>query len=276
MEVVIMREPESGAIEAVRGWWDANPCDTELVSSERYSLKYFEELEESKYTDQAFIHSFAQFTRYHGKRVLEVGHGPGTDFIQWLRAGAVLTGIDLTEEAHEHVKQRIAAYGLPQPDGLEIGSAEDLPFESNSFDLGYSFGVLHHTEATETALTELVRVIKPGGDFKVMLYNRHSVYVINQWIKHALIKGKPFQRVSEVVANHIESPGTKAYTRRELMGMLRRLPLREIQIHTTVTSADRLSARAFPPLNLLNRTVLQLTGSRMGFFHNISAKKDAE
>jgi len=45
--------------------------------------------------------------------VLEVGFGAGTDFIQWLRAGAIATGIDLTAEALDNLTHRIAAYDLP-------------------------------------------------------------------------------------------------------------------------------------------------------------------
>ena len=68
-----------------------------------------------------------------------MGVGAGTDFIQWLRAGAQATGIDLTPEALENVSRRIQVYGLPAPEQLTEADAENLPFESNSLDLGDSF-----------------------------------------------------------------------------------------------------------------------------------------
>jgi SAM-dependent methyltransferase len=124
--------------------------------------------------------------------------------------------------------------------------------------LGYSFGVLHHTPDTPKALGELTRVIRPGGELKIMLYNRCSIYALNQWIKHALIKGRPWKTVSWVLFHYMESIGTKAYTRRELARLLSALPLKDIRIHTEATSADYLSASAFLPLNWCNRVLLRL------------------
>src|SRR6266571_369414 len=155
----------------VKSFWNRKSCDTQHAHSEKFSREYFEQIEQWRYLDQPFIHSFAQFTRYHGKRVLEVGFGAGTDFIQWLRAGALASGVDLTEEALDNLIHRIRIYGLPKPESVQVADAENLPFPSDSFDLGYSWGVLHHTPNPEKALAELVRVVRPGGEIKIMLYN---------------------------------------------------------------------------------------------------------
>ena len=80
---------EAAALKAqVKAFWNRESCDTGQARSEKYSREYFEQIEQWRYRDQPFIHAFAQFTRYRDKRVLEVGFGAGTDFIQWLRAGA--------------------------------------------------------------------------------------------------------------------------------------------------------------------------------------------
>ncbi len=213
--------------EQVRQFWNRQSCDTQVAASPKFSRQYFEEIETFRYRDQPFIHSFAQFTRYRGRRVLEVGFGAGTDFIQWLRAGALASGLDLTPEALQNLSQRIEIYGLPKPERICVGDAENLPFPSDTFDLGYSFGVLHHSPDTVKAIAELVRVIRPGGELKIMLYNRRSIYTLNQWIKHALLKARPWTSLSRVIFNHMESLGTKAYTRRELRRILSALPLQE-------------------------------------------------
>jgi len=129
-----------------------------VAKAAKFTREYFEEIERFRYYDQPFIHSFAQFSRYHGRRVVEVGFGAGTDFIQWLRAGAVATGIDLTPEALQNLTHRIAVYQLPPPENIQVGDAENLPLPDNSFDLGYSFGVLHHSPNTEKAVRELLRL----------------------------------------------------------------------------------------------------------------------
>src|SRR5688500_15847092 len=92
---------------AVKDFWNKESCDTWHTNAGKFTREYFDQIEEWRYRDQAFIHSFAQFTRYRGKRVLEVGFGAGTDFIQWLRAGAIVSGVDLTEEGLANLTHRI-------------------------------------------------------------------------------------------------------------------------------------------------------------------------
>ena len=127
--------PEAAAAlkDEVKAFWNRESCDANQAHAEKFSREYFEQIEQWRYWDQPFIHAFAQFTRYHSKRVLEVGFGAGTDFIQWLRAGARVSGIDLTEEALANVTHRIQVYGLPQPESLQVADAENLPFPSNTF-----------------------------------------------------------------------------------------------------------------------------------------------
>jgi ubiquinone/menaquinone biosynthesis C-methylase UbiE len=287
----------------VHDFWNRRSCDTDAAGSKKFSRSYFEEIEAFRYRDQPFIHSFAQFTRTRGLRMLEVGIGAGTDFIQWLRAGAIAHGIDLTEEALANVRHRIAVYDLPAPASLAVADAEKLPFESGLFDLGYSFGVLHHTPDTPRALAELVRVIKPGGQLKVMLYNRHCLMAFKLWVKHALLAGKPWRNLQWTMWNHLESLGTKGYTRAELRGMLGALPLADIEVQTEVTAADYLAFSNLPPVNAVCRAVLRVAGQHrlwrradydlprpphtpvrgriefggnpLGFFHCISAVKTA-
>ena len=121
----------------VREFWNRQACDTHMAGAAKFTRDYFEQIESFRYRDQPCIHAFAQFTRYHGRKTLEVGVGAGTDFIQWLRAGAIASGIDLTQEAIDHVANRVSVYGLPGAETLQVGDAENLPFASETFDLGY-------------------------------------------------------------------------------------------------------------------------------------------
>jgi ubiquinone/menaquinone biosynthesis C-methylase UbiE len=252
--------PDEALKGEVREFWNKQSCDTDRTSLPKFSKEYFDDIEAFRYYDQPFIHQFAQFSRYHGKKVLEVGFGAATDFVQWARAGARLTGIDLTPEAFEHARHRLEVYGLPQPEGFRVGDAENLPFESNTFDLGYSFGVLHHTPDTIKAIGEVVRVVKPGGEIKIMIYNRRSIYAINTWVRHALMKGKPFKSVAWALWNHMESVGTKSYTRAEVASIFSKLPVTRVTCKTEITAADFLSASAFAPLNLFYRLLIHLAG----------------
>jgi len=259
----------------VKAFWNRRSCDVVFARSEKFSREYFEEIENWRYSDQPFIHSFAQFTRYHGKKVLEVGFGAGTDFVQWLRAGARATGVDLTEEGLTNLTQRIQLYGLPAPEKIQVADAEHLPFPSNTFDLGYSWGVLHHTPNTEKAIAELVRVVRPGGEIKLMLYNRHSLYAYKCWLKYALLKGMPWKSLRWVLWNHVESLGTKAYTEREVSQTLAPLGLRNIRMETFVTSGDRIERQSL--IHRLSNSaagmIVWLTGRRLGWYRTIAAQK---
>jgi ubiquinone/menaquinone biosynthesis C-methylase UbiE len=226
-----------GSKARVRHYWDETPCGSTTSSSAPLSRRYFDEIEAYRYQVEPEIFSFAQFTRYHGKRVLEVGVGTGTDFLQWARAGAQAYGLDLTAAGTRHVRRRLELYELPGQ--LCVGDAEILPFPNDSFDLVYSFGVIHHTPDTAAALREMMRVVRPGGRVKVMVYNRHSLTAFWLWVRKALLRGKLWKSLTWCLANFMESPGTKAYTARELREMVSRYPAAST-ITAVLTVYDRL------------------------------------
>ena len=94
-----------------------------------------------------------------------------------------------------------------------------LPFEDGRFDLVYSWGVIHHSEHPEQIVREIHRVLKPGGRFIGMMYGRHSICSLRIWADYALLKGRPWQSLSDAIATNMESAGTKAYTVPELEDM---------------------------------------------------------
>lgn len=207
--------------DEVRAFWEQEPCGTgksivgEIVPGTR---DWYETVENHRYRVEPFIHSVAQFTRYHGKSLLEVGVGAGTDHLQWARAGAICHGVDLTEAAIETTRKRFDLYGLRTE--LRHIDAERLPYPDANFDVVYSWGVIHHSERPETIISEIHRVLKPGGRFIGMMYGRRSVATLKLWIRHALLKCRPWRSFSDVIWHHVESVGTKAYTRRELARLL--------------------------------------------------------
>ena len=181
------------------------------------------------------IERYADFEGARGQQVLEIGIGLGTDFIRFARAGADATGVDLTEHAVELVGRRLQLEGLEAE--VLVADAEHLPFSDESFDRVYSWGVLHHSPDTDRAVREAIRVLRPGGEACVMLYARHSWVTYGMWVRHALLARKPWRGLSEVLSQHMESPGTKAYTVRELRAMFAGLD--DVRIDKVVTAYDR-------------------------------------
>lgn len=206
--------------EQVRAFWEQGPCGTNPQITgqlEPLSKDWFEQVEKVRYEREPMIHGVAQFTRHRGKRILEIGVGAGTDHLQWARAGAECHGIDLTQAAIDTTTARLALYGFQS--NLRRHDAETLPFPDGHFDIVWSWGVIHHSERPERIVGEIHRVLKPGGQFLGMFYKRRSLAVFKEWLKWAVLKGKPWRSFADVLWHHFESVGTKAYEPDEMARM---------------------------------------------------------
>lgn len=250
----------------VRDYWEQEPCGTApsiVRDTEKFSLEYFESVENYRYKVEPFIHSIAQFTRYNGRKVLEIGVGAGTDHLQWARAGADLYGVDLTDAAIETTGERLQLYGFNSQ--LQRVDAEKLPFGDSSFDVVYSWGVIHHSEHPERIIAEINRVLKEDGEFIGMLYHRLSYTTFRVWVKYALLKGKPWLSFSNVLYHNVESIGTKAYSRKELKGLFSEFAELEITPHLTQGDIRRLP-----------KWLIEFLPHQFGWFWGIRAKKRIE
>jgi len=210
-----MIEPSTN--DVVQQYWERNPCGISpliTAGAPAGTRRWFERIEDHRYQLIPHIHAVAQFTRHRGKKILEIGVGAGTDHLQWARAGARCVGVDLTDAAIELTRAHLAMHGFESD--LRRADAEALPFPDESFDLVYSWGVIHHSEQPAKIVSEIHRVLRPGGTFIGMLYGRRSVVAFKQWVKYALLRGRPWRTFGDVIWHHMESLGTKAYTVPEL------------------------------------------------------------
>jgi 2-polyprenyl-3-methyl-5-hydroxy-6-metoxy-1,4-benzoquinol methylase len=218
----------SPSVQDVKQYWDRRPCNIRHSARDVGTREYFDEVEQRKYFVEPHIPGFAQFERWRGKEVLEIGSGIGTDSCNFVRNGADLTVVELSTESVSIAKKRLELYGLNA--NFVNGNAEELDQllpPHQKFDLIYSFGVIHHTPNTEQAAREIHRVLKRGGKAIVMVYHRASLYY---WggiiIKRGLLGGglwsaSPAELMSRYV-EHTETSGrplVKAYTRSEVRKM---------------------------------------------------------
>lgn len=158
----------SPGIDDVRWYWETNPLYSYEVDQPG-TVEFFAKLDEIKRRDvERFALHFWDFNRFRGKSVLDVGCGPGWLTVQYARAGAKTSGIDLTKAAVDLANKHLQHYGLVAD--VAQGSAENIPFEDNTFDLVISSGVLHHTPDTLRSFRECFRVLKSGGVAKITLY----------------------------------------------------------------------------------------------------------
>lgn len=219
-------------ISRVRDYWNARPCNLRHSTAPVGTKEYFDQVETRKYFVEPHIPGFAEFERWRGKRVLEIGCGIGTDTINFARHGAQVTTVDLSDKSMELARKRAAVFGLEGQIRFCAGNAEDLtrfvPVEA--YDLIYSFGVIHHTPHPEVALEQLRQYTRPGTTIKIMVYHRRSYKVA--WILLTEGKGK-FWKLQELVAKNSEAqtgcPVTYTYTKREGREMLERHGFRRIK-----------------------------------------------
>ena len=159
-------------IEQVQNFWNQNPCGSYLSNKET-ELEYFNEIQDKRYKLEWHVPIAAKFSNYKNKRVLEVGCGMGIDGSQFAANSAIYFGIDLTENAVNFAKELFKIKSLEGK--FLVSNAEILPFDDNEFDHIYSWGVIHHSPDTEKIVNEIYRMLKPGGTFCIMVYNRTSI-----------------------------------------------------------------------------------------------------
>lgn len=207
-----------------REQWGQDPCGAEYDREHELGTReFFDAIERHRYSEYApWMPRLMEFERFRDARLLEIGCGMGTDLLQFSRGGARCVGIDLTPRSIEITQHRFKLYGA---DGaFMISDGEHLPFRSESFDVVYSNGVLHHTPDTAGAIREVHRVLRPGGVAKVMLYHRNS---LNYWLEIVLrrgvlggqfLRGRSAEEImSHVIeySDHGSTPLVKVYSRKE-------------------------------------------------------------
>lgn len=225
--------------QAVHDFWNAASCG-EVLYLDPAAVDRYQQQARVRYELEPYIPGFADFAGSKGKRVLEIGVGLGADHQRFAEAGAMLSGIDLTERAIEHTRERFAALGLKSQ--LTVGDAESLPFPDGSFDVVYSWGVLHHSPDTPRAIAEVHRVLAPGGVARIMIYHTWSMVGLMLWIRYALLRLRPWRSLKSIYAEHLESPGTKAYSVAEARRLFH--AFRDVTIRTVLTHGDLLSSDA--------------------------------
>lgn len=264
-----LRQNDALLKREVQAYWDAHPCGTQFTDLEWGSREFFEQVEQFRYTLQPFMNRIIRFNEYKGKNLLEIGCGLGTDLLQFARAGAHVTGVDLTPASIDLARKRFSLYGVPAT--FQVADAESLPFPDASFDVVYSFGVLHHTPDTQKAINEVFRVLKPGGEMILMLYHKHSWHffagvpltALARWFKRTSQRESASKEWIRIYDGK-DNPLGKAYTKSEVRTMTRQFRNIRFELCDPVR-------RRFPAFfNRLNQAVLSRL---LGFYLIVRGEK---
>jgi ubiquinone/menaquinone biosynthesis C-methylase UbiE len=270
--------------DRVRDFWNQHVCGSGYGADREAEALDFGRITETRYDLEPYILELADFPSGRGKRVLEIGVGAGTDFESWITHGAQATGIDLTPAALELTRKRLETRGIAEAAyRLTVGDAENLGFEDGSFDIVYSYGVLHHTPETERALREVYRVLAKGGVFRGMVYHVPSVVGWLLWVRYGLLRGRVLKTPRQAIYEHLESPGTKAYTVEEMRQILRRIGFTAIQVRPKLSFGDLMLQKRSRKYEswayaivwrLYPRWLIRMLGDRFGNALLINARRD--
>ena len=186
----------------IREYWNNSPCNSGWGAPfKEGTLGWFKNIEDKREWAYPHIRDFARYEDWRDKKVLEIGCGVGCDTVLFAKAGAIITAVDLSLRSVELTLKHLWVYELYEK--VICINAEELPFD-NSFDLVYSWGVIHHSPNPAKLFNEIYRVMKAGATFKAMLYHRYSLGGLMNCFKDN------------------ESPGTKTFTYGEIRKMLRK------------------------------------------------------
>ena len=221
--------------EDVKNFWNNSPCGIRNISGQKDTKEFFETVEKNRYKLEPFLPQIAQFNKWKGKKCLEIGCGVGTDFIQFLRGGADIYGIDFSEKSISLARKRLELFGFDK-ERIKVADAENLPFPENYFDFIYSWGVLHHTTNINKALSEVYRVLKKDGRNCIMLYHKISLVSLQLYILYGLLRLNPLRNIDDILSSCLESPGTKAFTKAELEILFKNFS--DLSIETILTKYD--------------------------------------
>lgn len=265
-------------VKDTKDFWEKNPFYVYEAVGGEGSAEFFKKLEDVKETDtETFSKHLWGFDQYRGKRVLDIGCGPGWYSVNMAKNGARVVSLDLTENAIFRCRRYFKAYGL-HGDKV-VADAEQLPFKSNSFDGVISNGVLHHAPDIRKAVEEVYRILKPGGHSTISIYYRNALlrwptfhmtrFVIRSLLNESSRKGiKSASTPEEFVRMYDgdDNPVGHVFTKEECIKLFSPFKITNIEVHMFLL-------RFFPFGRFVPRSIHKLLDRWFGIMFYVQLRK---
>lgn len=260
----------------IKDWWNDYPF-TYFVKNEIGSWSFFRNVDRKilkwmpwGQDGYPLLSKLIDYKSLNGKKILDIACGTGWSSEQFARAGADVTAIDITTKAVELTKKRFDIYGLKG--NILVADAENLPFPDNHFDYVLAWGCLMHMPNTQKAINEIYRVLKKGGQFGAMMYNKNSLH----W-KYFILFGKgilklkllkySFQELANRYTDGAEIGGnmlTKFYISKEIKELFKDFSELKIETHDSDDILDYFPHRLLPLGKILPRFIKAWASRKFG------------
>ncbi|HHM24034.1 MAG TPA: class I SAM-dependent methyltransferase, partial [Bacteroidetes bacterium] len=200
-------------LQQIKAYWNEHIHDLAIAKHPVGTEGFFRDLAEYRFDKLRYLPRVVDFSAYRGKKLLEVGCGIGIDLLEFARGGARVVGIDLAETSIDLARKNFELAG--QIGEFHVMDGENMSFEDNSFDVVYAHGVIQYTANPEKMIAEIHRVLKPGGEAIMMVYNRIS------WLNF-------LSKVMSVELEHEDAPVLRKFSIGEFREMLK--PFSQVRI----------------------------------------------
>lgn len=227
-----------------RRWWERMPMtyvDWGMNKRDLSEHKAFHEVQKAFLQNNPWVIENIDFAKFRNKRVLEIGCGSGAAACLFANAGASVTAIDITETSVRLANACAEACGVHM--SVHQMDAEQTSFSSDSFDYIFSWGVLHHTSHPLRAFKEVSRLLKPGGEGLIMVYNRSSLRYYLKGLYWLLLKRKIFKGYS---LSKVQRFFTDGYYHNHFTAKELALCLSDVGLTTHRISITHISKRMIP------------------------------
>lgn len=192
-------------LQAIAAYWNAHIHDLAVAKHPPGTAGFFRDLDEYRFDKLRYLPEVVNFNGYRGQRILEVGCGLGIDLLRFAKGGALVTGVDLAQQSIDLAQKNFQLNGAAGE--FYVMDGEALDFENSSFDMVYAHGVLQYTANAAAMVHELHRVLKPGGEAIMMVYNRIS------WLN-------AMSKIMKVDLEHEDAPVLNKYSIAEFKALL--------------------------------------------------------
>lgn len=235
----LWKEKDSGnrTLQEVQNYWNSNVNTTQFWTGDPTAIgspEFFDTV--ARYIKKNYGHRYrlinSESKKYPGGKILEVGCGAGWELVEWARQGMQVHGVDLSPGAIDLAKRNFEYNRLSG--NIQLGNAESLPFPDNTFDIVSSMGVLHQTTSTQKAVSEVYRVLKPGGEAIVLLYYKYSWKILLSKL------GKVNFEFAEE-----DAPITRLYDKKELRALFKAFD--DVDVYLDYIYATKSPRRGFLP-----------------------------